>query len=65
MMPLFPESSHSVAMIKHCMDVAKATTNFLNPGQVPVVAADQPLFAIAKQVQWKWPSLYGDVVVKF
>ena len=47
------------------MDVAKATTNFLNPGQVPVVAADQPLFAIAKQVQWKWPSLYGDVVVKF
>ena len=65
MMSLFQESAHSVAIIKHSMDVAKATTNFLNPGQVPVVAADQPLFAIAKQVQWKWPSLYGDVVVMF
>ena len=32
----------------------------LNPGQVPVVAADQPLFATAKQVQWHWPDKYGE-----
>lgn len=65
MMPLFPESAHSVAMIKHAMDLVKATTTFLNPGQVPVMAVDQPLFAIAKQVQWKWPDLYGDMVIMF
>ena len=65
MMPLFPELAHSVAMIKHAMDLAKTTTTFLNPGQVPVMAVDQPLFAIAKQVQWKWPDLYGDMVIMF
>ena len=34
--------------------------NKLNPGQVPVVTFDQPLFAIAKQVQWNWPSTHGE-----
>ena len=32
---------------------------FLNPGQIPVVAADQPLYALAKQIQWQWPE-YGE-----
>ena len=32
----------------------------LNPGQTPVVAFDQPLYAIAKQIQWNWPNLYGE-----
>ena len=45
------------------MDVAKTTTNFLNPDQVPVIAVDQLLLAITKEVQWKWPSLYRDVVI--
>ena len=31
-----------------------------NPGQAPVVACDQPLFAIAKNIQWKWPLDYGE-----
>ena len=30
------------------------------PGQAPVVAMDQPLFTIAKNIQWKWPSVYGE-----
>ena len=33
---------------------------FLNPGQVPVIAMDQPLFAVAKQLQWKWLDIYGE-----
>ena len=32
---------------------------FLNPGQTPVIAADQPLYAPLKQIQWEWPE-YGD-----
>ena len=31
MMPLFQESAHSVAMMKHAMDLAKTTIQFLNP----------------------------------
>ena len=32
----------------------------LNPGQTPVIACDQPLFMIAKQIQWMWPEQYGE-----
>lgn len=33
---------------------------YINPGQVPVICCDQPLFAICKQIQWTWPSDYGE-----
>ena len=33
---------------------------FLNPSQVPIIAADQPIYAVAKQVQWHWPEFYGE-----
>ena len=35
------------------MDAIKVCVNYLNPGQIPVVAMDQPLYAVAKQIQWK------------
>ena len=35
------------------------TVAFLNPGQTPVIAADQPLYALLKQIQWEWPE-YGE-----
>uniref|UniRef100_UPI00358F05C7 uncharacterized protein n=1 Tax=Myxine glutinosa TaxID=7769 RepID=UPI00358F05C7 len=47
-------------MIRHAMDVVKAAINELNPGQIPVVTLDQPLYAIAKQVQWNWPDTHGE-----
>ena len=59
-MPLLQESAHSVATIKHSMDKIKEATHFLNPGQTPVMAVDQPLIALAKQIQWQWPNTYGE-----
>ena len=50
LLPLFLENSHSVAMMKHSMDIVKTSVQYLNPGQIPVLAADQPLFALAKQI---------------
>ena len=38
----------------------KEIVSFLNPGQVPVLTADQPIYAVAKQVQWHWPEQYGE-----
>lgn len=32
----------------------------LNPGQVPVVAADQPNYATAKHTRWYWSEDYGE-----
>ena len=42
------------------MDVIKRAVEHLNPGQVPVLTVDQPLFAIAKIIQWNWPESYGE-----
>ena len=47
-------------MIKHGMDVVRQATTFLNPGQVPIITVDQPLFALVKMVQWKWPTSHGE-----
>ena len=67
LLPLFLESAHAVAMIRHSMDVVKKAVEHLNPGQTPVVTFDEPLFALAKQIQWKWPDSYGEdhIVVMF
>jgi len=47
-------------MVKHGMDIQRQVTEFLNLGQILVTTYDQPLFAIAKCVQWRWPDLYGE-----
>ena len=45
--PLFLDSAHSVAMIKHSMEIVRVAVQHLNPGQVPVLGLDQPLYAFA------------------
>ena len=60
LMPLFPDQAKSVAMIRHSMDVIEKAVGQLNPGQIPVIAMDQPLFTIGKQIQWNWPERYGE-----
>ena len=47
-------------MIKHSMNVIKASVEYINPGQIPVIAFDQPLYALAKQIQWNWRDIYGE-----
>ena len=59
LLPLIRAQAHSVATIKHAMEKIRDTVSFLNPGQTPVLAADQPLYALAKQIQWQWPD-YGE-----
>ena len=60
LLPMFPETSSSLAMIAHSMRVVKAAVQHLNPSQIPVVALDQPLFALAKQIQWTLPEFDED-----
>lgn len=51
LLPLFREDSNSPAMVRHVIDVIRKAVEFLNPGQVPAIAWDQPLYAITKLVQ--------------
>ena len=59
-LPLHYEKSATPAIIKHGMDIQKQATQYLNPGKIPVTTLDQPLFALAKSVQWKWPETHGE-----
>ena len=51
MMTMFHKDSKSPAMIKHSMDM------IWNKGQPIAVALDQPLYAITKHIQWRWPDI--------
>ena len=59
-MPLFRDNAHSLAMVKHGMDVIAKATEHVNRGQVLVLSVDQPLFAIAEKIPWSLPDDYGD-----
>ena len=59
-LPLFLENGHSVAMVRHGMNVVNDVVQHLNPGQTPVIAMDQPLFALAKLLQWNMPGTHGE-----
>ncbi len=50
LLPLFRDQANSVAMIRHSMDVIKRAVDIVNPGQVPVITAVQPLYTLAKQI---------------
>lgn len=53
LLPMFLENAHSLAMILHSMNVVQSVVRHVNNAQTPVIAVDQPLFALAKQIQWK------------
>ena len=56
LLPLFPNDSKSVSMIRHAMDVIWKVVQVFNPGQIPVITLDQPLYTIAKQIQYFSPA---------
>ena len=58
-LPIFSESAATPGMMKHSLDIALSVTNFLNEGQLAVICADQPLYALLKKLQWHFPEQYG------
>lgn len=47
LLPLFNDKAATPAMLRHGMTIVKDTITYLNPGQIPVISLDQPLFALA------------------
>ena len=47
-------------MMSHAMQMVTKAIHHVNPTQVPVIAVDQPLFAICKQIQWTCPESHGE-----
>ena len=42
------------------MVVVQRTIQDINPSQVPVITADQTVYALLKQIQWKYPDMLGE-----
>ena len=60
LLPLFQESSSSVAMIMNGLDIIKKFVDYLYRSQLPVISFDQPLYASSKLVQWNWKENYEE-----
>ena len=59
-LPIFPDKSTDPTLLKHSMLFVKAAIEFLNPGQTPVLGADQPISAVYKQLQIQYHVLLGE-----
>ena len=59
-LPIFPDKSTDPLLVKHVLLLVQKCIQFLNPGQTPVIGADQPLYTLAKQIQWKFPAVLGE-----
>ena len=60
MLPLFYERSDTVPMIMHGMKLQVDITKYLNPGQMPVMCGDGPIYTLMKLVQWNYPEQFGE-----
>lgn len=58
--PILYEKSATMAMQKHSMHIAMKATEFVNPGQIPVLVGDCPLYALQKKCQWVYPDEVGE-----
>ena len=59
LLPLLSNHSADPFMVQHAMRTIINSTAYLNPGQTPVCTADQPLYCLVKQIQWKFPNEFG------
>lgn len=60
MLPLFRENANDSTTMYHSLHLAIETALFLNEGQTPVLEVDQPLYALCKKLQWKYPDTVGE-----
>ena len=60
LLPLFQDQAHDPAMICHAMKIVASAVEYANPGQIPVLTLDQPLYSLGKLIQWNWPDQFGE-----
>ena len=47
-LPFINECINSPAMVKHCVTVIQKVAHKVNPGQIPIITADQPTLYLNK-----------------
>ena len=59
-LPLIDKPVHTLKAQYHCMSVIVDTIKKINPDQIPIDTCDQPVFALTKEVQWRYPETFSD-----
>lgn len=59
LLPLFLDQAKSPAMICHSLNIIEDCVDHLNPGRIPVMTMDGPLYVLTKQIQWTFPERNG------
>ena len=59
-LPLIKEPIHTLKAQYHCVNITKITISNINPGQIPADTCDQPVYAITKEIQWRYPAELSD-----
>ena len=62
LLPLIQEPVTCPATVRHAVHIIRKITGKVNPGQMSVVTGDQPVYALGKQLQWKFPEEFGDTI---
>ena len=60
LLPLFQEKAATPEMIQHGMELVTKIIEYLNPHQIPVLVIDQPLYDLAKKMQWTFFDIFGE-----
>ena len=63
--PLLCDKVHTLNMQAYCMLLNINSTKILNEDQTPVDTRDEPLFALSKEAQYRYPKLFSNYVVLF
>ena len=62
LLPFITEPVTAPATVRNTANMVKAITENINPGQPVVITADQPVYALGKQLQWIFPDEFRDFV---
>ena len=57
---MFHEKARTHVIILHAMEIVENATKCLDERQTPVIAMDQPLYALAKEIQWSSSMPYTE-----
>ena len=64
-LPLIGDKVSTLDMQHHTMKLNIKIVNVLNPGQTPVDVSDCPVYALTKEVQFRFPDQFADYVAMF
>ena len=65
LLPLIRDKINTIEMQCHTMELNIKSVNVVNPGQTPVDVSDCPIYALTKEVIYRFPERFSNYVAMF